>query len=287
MKQRIITSIFGVAFVLVWLALRDTVVFNIVIAAAVVMVMIEALHSTKIVTNKPLFFISLLFSATVPFIQLFRFFPFGIAIVSVYIFIMLIIMLCQHDKLDLRQVSYTFMMSAILPFSLSSNLYINAVAQYNRQYSGSDGFFFVLLALLGAWIADTGAYFSGRFFGKHKLAPHISPKKTVEGSAGGVLSVVVVYIGVGLVWQFCILKDSGHINFLWLIVLALCNAVAGMIGDLTFSFIKRESGIKDYGNIMPGHGGLLDRIDSVILTAPLTLFFIQLLPVITPVAAVV
>lgn len=282
MKQRIITALFGIAFVLVWLALRDTIVFNIIIAAAIVMAMVEALRSTKIVTNKPLLCVSLLYSATVPFFQLFRFYPIGVAITGLYILTMLIIMLVQHDKLDLRMVSYTFMMSAFIPFSLSSILYINSLPTFKPDsFSGNDGFMFVLFALLGAWIADTGAYFAGRFFGKHKLAPHISPKKTIEGSIGGVALVIIVFVGIGLFWQFAMLKDNGTVNFLWLIVYAVVVSICGMIGDLSFSFIKREAGIKDFGKIMPGHGGMLDRIDSVILTAPCTLFFIQFVPILT------
>ncbi|MGN0557331.1 MAG: phosphatidate cytidylyltransferase [Acutalibacteraceae bacterium] len=278
MKQRIITSIFGIILVLVWLALRDTIVFNIIIALVLLIAMLEALVGTKIVKNKPLLAVSMMFSVTVPFFQLFRFYPAGIALSSLYIFALLIILLWQHEKLDLRQVTYAFTCATLIPFALSSLLYTNAISVHDAKYTSTDGLFLVLLAMIGAWIADTGAYFAGRFFGRHKLAPKISPKKTIEGAVGGVLAVVIVYLGVGLVWQFGFLKDSASLNFWLLLLLAVLNSVCGIIGDLTFSCIKREAGIKDFGSIMPGHGGILDRCDSLIITAPCTLFFVHFFP---------
>lgn len=278
MKKRIITGVIASAFVLILLFLRDTVVFNITMAAVIVIAMYESLCATKIVTNKPLLAVCMLYSATVPFFQLFKFYPAGVAISSLFMLAMLIITLEQHEKLDLRQVTYAFSASLLIPFAFSSLLYLNAIARYSEHYNATDSLFLLLFAMLGAWICDTGAYFTGTFFGKHKLAPKISPKKTVEGAIGGVISVIIVDVCVGLVWQFGLVKDAGHVNFALLILLAVLTALCGMIGDLTFSCIKREVGIKDFGNIFPGHGGLLDRTDSLILTAPCTLLFVQFLP---------
>lgn len=278
MKKRIITGVIASAFVLILLFLRDTVVFNIAMSAVIVIAMFESLCATKIVTNRPLLVVCMLYSATVPFFQLIKFYPAGVAISSLFMLAMLIITLSQHEKLDLRQVTYAFSASLLIPFAFSSLLYLNAISRYSVHYNATDSLFLVLFAMLGAWICDTGAYFTGTFFGKHKLAPKISPKKTVEGAIGGVLSVVIVDICVGLVWQFGFIKDAGHVNFALLILLAVLTSVCGMVGDLTFSCIKRAVGIKDFGNLMPGHGGLLDRTDSLILTAPCTLLFVQFLP---------
>ncbi len=130
------------------------------------------------------------------------------------------------------------------------------------------GGYLFLLPYVGAWVTDTFAYFTGRLLGKHKLAPVISPKKTVEGSLGGIVFAVGVFLLYGL-----ILANAGLTpRYLSLGLCGLLVSVVSQIGDLALSAIKREYGIKDYGKLFPGHGGVLDRFDSVIATAPLILF---------------
>ncbi|MBP5610924.1 MAG: phosphatidate cytidylyltransferase [Clostridia bacterium] len=118
---------------------------------------------------------------------------------------------------------------------------------------------------------DTFAYFTGRFFGRHKLIPEVSPKKTVEGSVGGTVFCIVGYIVFGLVMQF---SYGFTVNYWMLGVAGLLVAVISQIGDLIASLIKREHGIKDYGRIFPGHGGVMDRFDSV-LTTSVTLWLLM------------
>jgi phosphatidate cytidylyltransferase len=119
----------------------------------------------------------------------------------------------------------------------------------------------VVLAMGLAWGSDTGAYFAGRFFGKRKLAPTISPAKTVEGAIGGMLASILVAV----IWQVVWLHDELP---LWHAVpLAMIANVLGQSGDLVESLIKRSTGVKDSGSILPGHGGLLDRIDALMFTA--------------------
>ena len=134
------------------------------------------------------------------------------------------------------------------------------------------GAYLFLLPFVGAWVTDTFAYFTGRFLGKHKLAPVISPKKTVEGSVGGIVAAVLVFVLYGL-----ILRRGGYVPSYWALAMAgLLLSVVSQIGDLALSAVKREYGVKDYGRLFPGHGGVLDRFDSVIATAPLLLFFVML-----------
>ena len=131
--------------------------------------------------------------------------------------------------------------------------------------TGRDGDYMYLLAFLGAWVCDTFAYFVGVFFGKHKLIPKISPKKTVEGSIGG----IVFTIGAFALYTFVVNTFFGaNLNYIKLCIFGLILAVVSQLGDLIASAIKREYGIKDYGFIFPGHGGVLDRFDSAMLTAP-------------------
>lgn len=132
-----------------------------------------------------------------------------------------------------------------------------------------NGAFLFLLPFIGSWVTDTFAYFTGRVCGRHKLAPAVSPKKTVEGSIGGIVFAVGAFLLYGLILTAFDLTP----NYLALTLLGLAVSVVSQIGDLALSVIKRERGIKDYGRLFPGHGGVLDRFDSVIATAPLTLFF--------------
>ncbi len=136
---------------------------------------------------------------------------------------------------------------------------------------------FVMLPLVIAWMSDTGAYFVGTFLGKHKMAPVISPKKSWEGFFGGWL------ISIGLTAVFGVIcnafiggTSSLHIKVGLITVLAAVLAPLSVLGDLLASLIKRRCGIKDYGNIMPGHGGVMDRFDSVIFIAPLLWALLQL-----------
>lgn len=130
------------------------------------------------------------------------------------------------------------------------------------------GGYFLLFLLIVNWASDTGAYFSGRAFGKNKLAPSVSPKKTIEGSIGGV--VLALFVGMLLAFQ----APVGIVEH-WA-VLAVLIAIVGQLGDLAESAFKREAGIKDSSQVLPGHGGILDRFDSVLMTSPVAYYYIKL-----------
>lgn len=137
------------------------------------------------------------------------------------------------------------------------------------------GGYIYLLPFVISWITDTFAYFSGMLFGKHKLIPEVSPKKTVEGSVGGTIFAVLFTILYG----FIIGEISGaQPNYVALAVVALAVSVLSQCGDLVMSLIKRRFGIKDYGKLFPGHGGVLDRFDSIIISSPAIYFLITLVP---------
>jgi len=136
------------------------------------------------------------------------------------------------------------------------------------------GEFFVWLFFI-AWVCDTSAYFVGTAFGKHKLTPELSPKKSVEGAIGGVVcSAIAGLIYAVVVYMF---HSSDASYFYKLPVIALFASVFSQIGDLFASGIKREHGIKDFGNVIPGHGGIMDRFDSVIFICPVIYFLIKML----------
>lgn len=119
------------------------------------------------------------------------------------------------------------------------------------------------------WAADTGAYFAGRAFGKHKMSPVLSPKKTWEGLIGGAITTFLAAWGIAVLLGL-------PLNLLGIIGLGLIGVVGGTFGDLAESLLKRQAGVKDSGNLIPGHGGLLDRIDSLLFTAPLVYYFVKI-----------
>ena len=119
------------------------------------------------------------------------------------------------------------------------------------------------------WLQDTGAYFVGRQFGRHKLAPILSPKKTWEGAVGGMIGAILTGVG-------CVLLLGLPITLLQGALLGVVGGVVGPLGDLSESLIKRQVGLKDAGNLIPGHGGLLDRLDSLLFTAPALYYLIVL-----------
>ena len=133
------------------------------------------------------------------------------------------------------------------------------------------GKYLYYICFLGAWITDIFAYFCGRAFGKHKLIPDVSPKKTVEGSIGGTVFCILVMVIFGFVVEKLVPEISA--NLLIFAVAGVLIAVVSQIGDLSMSVIKRKYGVKDYGFIFPGHGGVLDRFDSVIAVSALLMVF--------------
>ena len=123
----------------------------------------------------------------------------------------------------------------------------------------------VLMPLVAAFMSDSAALFTGMACGKHKLAPKASPKKTVEGAVGGLVGGFVGMVLFRIVFFFVTVQA---LSIGWCMVIGLVGAFMGQLGDLSFSVIKRQCGIKDYGRLLPGHGGVLDRFDSVIFAAP-------------------
>lgn len=140
------------------------------------------------------------------------------------------------------------------------------------RYGVDEGKYVYLICFIGAWVTDTFAYFTGFLFGKHKLIPDVSPKKTVEGSVGGVVFCIASMLLYGYIISI-LTKGTLTPNYLLLGASGLAISVVSQIGDLLMSAVKRQYGIKDYGKLFPGHGGVLDRFDSVLAVA-LVLFLI-------------
>ena len=195
----------------------------------------------------------------------------GIALLGILVFFILLFseLMANHVKISLEMITYCFFAGAILPFLLCAII---------RILSMASGRYLIAIPFVVAFLSDAGAYFAGSTFGKHKLAPVVSPNKTVEGVIGGLVSAMVgmpVYaVLLQLVFRF-------QVNYGAALLYGFLGSAVGVFGDLSFSIIKRLSGIKDFGTLIPGHGGFYDRFDSMVTVAPLMEALILLLPVVT------
>ena len=272
MKQRILSAAVGLVVLVVVLSLFNTLVFNAAISIIGVMAVYEFCHATKISENKGLSAAAYLVTAVVPFIPRANEVDWLPVVILPYIGVLFCILLASHKTTRVEQLGLTFMISLAIPLSLTSAIY------FRDTYGVTIGLFYLILALGGAWFSDTGAYFVGCAIGKHKMAPIISPKKTWEGAVGGILVCGICMLLVAKLFQLAV--PQFQVNFLLLILMAPLVSVASIIGDLSASLVKRQFGIKDFGNIMPGHGGVLDRFDSVLFTLPLIWGIVQNHPIV-------
>lgn len=179
-----------------------------------------------------------------------------LVVMSAFVIMLLSVSVLFHSKLTFRDASVMLMSTLYISFGMS---HLRLVLEDNY------GFYLLFAVLIGAIMTDVGGYFVGRMCGKHKLIEKISPKKTVEGAVGGIVFAIASYVIYGVIID-CLLPAGA--NWPVLMVAGLIASVIAQFGDLAASMIKREIGIKDYGNLIPGHGGVMDRIDSALFVAP-------------------
>lgn len=283
MLKRIITAFVALCVFIPILFFADTPVLPIGIAICAVLAVFEILRCTGLVRSIVISIPLYLAAAVFPFLM--RYLPDGgtiiwpkIAVAAVFFIILYLfgVLIFSKGKYQLPDIATAFLCFA---YSLTGLFAI----QYLHDLPDG-GKYVYLIVFVGAWITDIFAYFCGVLFGrkgKHKLIPEVSPKKTVEGSIGGIVFCILAMMLFGFIVQK--INSSFSPNYLILAIAGLLLSVVAQIGDLALSVVKRHYGIKDYGFVFPGHGGILDRFDSVIavsiVLAVLT-SFIQLFQVI-------
>ena len=272
MKKRVIFGVVGLVFVLLALYRFPSIVLEAALAALSALATYELLGSTKLVRDRVMLALAVVYSLTyaLSLSTLAKAQPYSTMLshilLTVFLLALFARLLQKHATVGAQEAACAAFGGICLPYLLLSLIRIFQIPQI--------GPFLVLLPLVAAWGSDTCALFAGILFGKHKLAPVVSPKKTVEGAVGGVVGATVIMLAVVAVFNRFTPVD---IPFFAAAVLGAVGAVIGQLGDLTFSVIKRQTGIKDYGHIFPGHGGVLDRFDSVIFVAPVVELVLQIL----------
>lgn len=257
MKTRIISAAVAIVIALAVLALHKTIVLEIAVALLICGMLYEIFKAAGCEKYYPAEILCLAYGVVSPFSQyIWKAFP---AVQMIFVMLVFACFLWQYKTVKFEKLAIMLVTTLLVTTSMCSLLTIH-------KMFGEHGLFVLILTLCGAWLADSGAYFAGTFFGKHKLCPNISPKKTVEGFIGGTLTNGLIFVIMGAVYGKLIADVSP--DFFLLFVLGMACSAVGLLGDLSASLVKRQYSIKDYGNIMPGHGGVMDRFDSVLFVAP-------------------
>lgn len=266
MKARILVAVIGLPLLVAVLLLAPEWVAAVVIGAICALGCYELLYATGLLRD---FRIVTASAVMAVFVCLWSVLGQSSLALRCAVFLFLtclfLILLQSKTKLSFSLICLAIFAGLGIPYLLSAIL---------RILKMENGRYLVLIPFAMTMVPDSGAYFVGCAFGKHKLAPEISPKKSVEGVVGGVASGILAMLVYGLALRLM----GMEVNYLYAAVYGLLGALGSVVGDLVFSTIKRQTGIKDFGHFLPGHGGALDRFDSAALVAPLAELLLLLLP---------
>ncbi|MBE6532367.1 MAG: phosphatidate cytidylyltransferase [Ruminococcaceae bacterium] len=276
MKQRVLTGILIFVMTVLLIIFSGYIVYPIVIATLCVRAVFELLRvmevEKKLALAIPAYVFATVFPICAYFVDSDTTIIYLLALAAAMFVYMLMLMGCgvfSRGKLPFVKIGEIFISVTYATVSFSS---LSLMRYLDREV----GVFVIVLVFLVSWACDTGAYFTGMLFGKHKLIPEISPKKTVEGAIGGIVIATLAYLLYGFVLDKLIPEMS--VNYIFLGVCGLLLSIFSQLGDLVASLIKREYGVKDYGRIFPGHGGVMDRFDSTISVSTVLMILCAVLP---------
>jgi phosphatidate cytidylyltransferase len=276
MKNRVITSVAILAAMLTVVIFSEFIVYPLALALLAIIATFEVLRvigSHKISTlSIPAYLISAAFPLTAYFVDSNNSLEFLLilaAVVFVYLVWLMGVSVFSKGRITFSKVSETLVGVTYVAVSFTS---LSLIRYINHNF----GVFLVVLVFVISWTCDTAAFAVGSLIGKHKLIPEISPKKTVEGAIGGVVfsALLCALYGLGL----DLVIEKIQVNYLYLVLFGIILSVVSQLGDLIASLIKREYGVKDYGRIFPGHGGVLDRFDSVLAVSTILLILSIVFP---------
>ena len=271
LKPRLLTAAVGITLLIVILLLGEVwnPIIGLLIGFGSAFMTGEYLNARRLLGKTALSLPCLLFAVLMSVLITTKY---AYILLTVFMLVIFASLIMNHSKISYGELAYAVFGTLLISFGMCA---LPAVCGAGKGIA-----FYFCTAFALPWMADAGGYFIGASMGKHKLCPNISPKKTVEGALGGIVFCVASALLLGVVFQFIIMRDV-KINFWALILLGLIDAPVSILGDLSFSLIKRSLKIKDYGSIFPGHGGMLDRFDSIIFTAPVLVAVNQIIPFIS------
>ena len=272
MKTRILVAVIAIPILVLIIFFAPVWVLGAVIGGIAACAAWEFLRCTEMDIKKRMLVYAAVASFCIPLGG--AFFP-ADKVYEAVLFLLFAVMFCElmlsfrkETTMDFETVAVMLLAGGVMPILLA------AIVRLDAREHGS---VYALLPFVAAFSSDSGAYFAGTFLGKHKLTPRLSPHKTIEGSIGGFLSAIVLMLLYGLVLK----AAKFEVNFAVLAVYGFLGSLACQLGDLSFSAVKRLCGVKDYGNLIPGHGGMLDRFDSMFWTAALIEILVTWVPAIT------
>lgn len=267
MKIRAIVSFALLPFVILIALLAPKIVTAICLAIMSAIAAYELLNTTKLVRHPRLLIYTMVAAFLVAIWCYLDCTAVLAAVLALVFFVMLFTeVMLSSMKISFTRVSLCLTAGLVLPYMLCAIVRILMLP---------DGRSLVLMPFTVAFTSDSFAYLVGMKFGKHKLSPTISPNKTIEGMLGGLVVAILGMVIYGLILQFAL---GYKVNYFFAVIYAIVGSLGGVFGDLCFSVIKRQTNIKDYGKLIPGHGGILDRFDSMIIVAPLIEMLLFLIP---------
>lgn len=255
-KKRLFSSIFIVLlFVPLLVFSHIKFVLNAAVAVLAVIAVYELFVTTKYAVGRQLFLSAAFIAAVMQFLPELgrRSLTGGVLFIAIVIFSTL---LFNYGKYSLENIAVVFFLSLLYSYFFSTMIFIR-----HMEFGG----FYIFFVFIGAWTTDTGAYLVGSAFGKHKLIVKVSPKKTVEGAVGAIVVCGLCFLLTAFILDM-FFKIT--VNYVGIFILGAFTSVIAQFGDLSASLIKRTFNVKDFGSIFPGHGGVMDRFDSVLFVSP-------------------
>lgn len=276
MLQRTITSAVILALMLVLVIFSGYIVYPIALA---ILSMVAVMEILRVMGSHKRWLVSIpacILSGSFPILAYFvtpdiaiGFMLTVFCTLFVYLLWLMAISIFSKGKISFNAISEIFVSVIYVTVSFTS---LSLLRYLNKE----TGAFNIVLVFMVAWACDVFAYLVGSLIGKHKLIPEISPKKTVEGAIGGVVFTVLFCLTYGFALDKIV--DNMSVNYVFLAICGVILPIVSQLGDLTASLIKREYGVKDYGKIFPGHGGVMDRFDSVVAVSTILLILCILFP---------
>ena len=269
MKQRLITAAVGLAVLFVVLYFFDTPVLTAALALLTGIAVYEVLVTPGYLASKVGGLCCALFAGGSVFLLSGERKFYFLALLF-FVMILFALMLVFHETFSFSSLSVCAFTCVALPLAFSTVFIMRDLRR--------NGLFYLILICIAAWVTDSAAYFIGRAFGKHKMSPKLSPHKTVEGAIGGIVVTGILFpLFCFAYWK--LFQSTAEFSLLHAVIVGFLCTLSGMAGDLFASAIKRQTGVKDFGKIMPGHGGVMDRFDSFLFVSPALCLLLWIFPI--------